>query len=222
MSKLPNILKLLLSPVLLLPIAGLGVAFHAGIFPLLDTADRTQQVFALGLAVYLPCHYLFVRGGFLPTFEHELTHMLFAKLFFYTTKEFRATDDDGGHVTHTGSNFLVSLAPYFFPTFTAFILPLGFLLQRRYMIYYAFLVGFTLMYHILSTVEEFGYRQSDIAKHGRIFSTLFVVFANLLCLGVVLALVAGGPGAVKAFVVEGFTWAAGELSHGSAMLNYRR
>ena len=56
-------------------------------------------------------------------FGHELTHALFAVLFGGSVKAFHATER-GGQVTVTKSNFLITLAPYFFPLYTFLVLVL--------------------------------------------------------------------------------------------------
>lgn len=50
------------------------------------------------------------------TFEHEITHVLFGLLFLKLPRSFKVTRHEGGQVTMLGTNFVITLAPYFFPT----------------------------------------------------------------------------------------------------------
>ena len=60
-----------------------------------------------------------VLGRFLQFFhvlEHELTHLLFGILFLRKPKAISASDQ-GGRTELYGGNFIITLAPYFFPHF---------------------------------------------------------------------------------------------------------
>jgi hypothetical protein len=76
--------------------------------------------FWLGLAGYLLLWWLILRrrlwGQFLPTLLHELTHGLFALLTLHRIISLRATWSRGGEIQYTGpGNWLITIAPYFFP-----------------------------------------------------------------------------------------------------------
>jgi len=61
-------------------------------------------------------------GRFLQFFhvlEHELTHLLFGLLLFKKPKAISASDQ-GGRTELYGGNFIITLAPYFFPTLSFF------------------------------------------------------------------------------------------------------
>src|SRR5262245_39127376 len=73
-----------------------------------------------GAAAYAVVWYLLLRrrtvGNFVVTFEHELTHAIFAWLTFHRVVGFRAGSSSGGHVRYVGrGNWLIAVAPYFFP-----------------------------------------------------------------------------------------------------------
>src|SRR5882757_8295889 len=53
-------------------------------------------------------------------FGHELTHVLWTWLFGGQVKKFKA-GSAGGHVVVTKTNFLIALAPYFFPLYVILV-----------------------------------------------------------------------------------------------------
>lgn len=122
---------------------------------------------------------------------HELTHALWGLLFGAKAKNLKV-GETGGSVKLTKTNFLISLAPYFFPFYTfvvilaalvtaIFVRPLPFLPG------WIFLVGFTWSFHALFTLQTLTERQSDITLNGRIFSWVFIFLANVSILLVWLA-----------------------------------
>ena len=59
-----------------------------------------------------------LAGSFFAIMEHELTHMLFAVLTFHKPRGLDVNQDVGGSFSFEGKgNWLIALAPYFFPTF---------------------------------------------------------------------------------------------------------
>ena len=129
--------------------------------------------------------------GFFGVFEHELTHLVMGLLMFQKPEAFFATASRG-HVRVGGKNFLVDLAPYYFPTFSVILLLVFPLLkQSAYPVYFAVL-GFLTGYHLVSQVIDFRFHQGDIRVSGRVFSVVFCLFAGLLAFGFIFAFVVGG------------------------------
>ena len=212
-----RLLKLLVIPLALALSVGYGVALYEVAAPRL--MGNLIHPFWLGMGIYLGLFFIWLRkhGGFWETFEHELTHALFALLFFQRIEGFKATAGGGGQVQHSGrwgGNFVIALAPYFFPTVTVVPLGLLFLVPPSVQPYVVGAVGFTLMYHILSTLREAHPRQSDLTRHGLFFSYTMIVLLNLICIGLVLTLTFSGTGAasdflargVDVFYVDGLAW----------------
>ena len=155
--------------------------------------DRSRTLpFAIGFLSFVPLWLFLVSGwDFLTTFEHETTHLLVGLLFFKKPVGFQVSAGEGGMVTLAGGNFLITLAPYFLPTIPLLLLVFPPLLKRELMRPFLFLFGFATSYQILSTWQEFGFRQPDIDSAGIIFSLLFLPVANLVFLGSLLAFVEG-------------------------------
>ena len=160
--------------------------------------------FFIGMAVFTAIWFLFLRKlHFFSTFEHEFTHLLVGLIFLKKPSRFVATETSGGVTSMFAGNFLITLAPYFLPTFVFLILPLYFVLKLEVLPYYYGFIGFLTAYHILSTIREFCYDQPDIQKSGKLFSTVFLIFSNLVCYGIILAFVSGGFKLAGSFLAGG-------------------
>ena len=129
--------------------------------------------------------------GFFGVFEHELTHLLMGLLMLQKPEAFFATASRG-HVRVGGKNFLVDLAPYYFPTFSIILLLVFPLLKESaYPVYFAVL-GFMTGYHLVSQIIDFKFYQGDIRVSGKAFSVVFCLFASIFTFGFIFAFVVGG------------------------------
>ena len=64
-----------------------------------------------------------LSGSFLSILEHELTHMVFAILTFHSPHDINVQRGVGGNFIYTGhGNWLIYIAPYFFPTSSAIVI----------------------------------------------------------------------------------------------------
>lgn len=211
-----RLFKLILIPLALALSVGYGVALYEVATPLTRTPTHPLL---LGMGLYAGLFFVWIRklNGFWQTFVHELTHALFALLFLQRIEGFQATAGGGGQVQHSGrwgGNFVISLAPYFFPTLTVVPLGLLFLVTPPIQPYVVGVIGFTLMYHFFSTLRDARPRQSDLTRHGLLFSYTMIVLLNLICIGLVLTLTMEGAGAagdflargVEVFYVDGLAW----------------
>jgi Peptidase M50B-like len=168
-------------------------------------APRHAMPFLTGAGGYLVGWYLVFRsravGSLFSTAEHELTHALFAWLTFHKVVQFRATWSRGGHVQYLGiGNWLITIAPYFFPTLSVFALIVLAFLPREYAWWGSAALGFTVAYHLTSTWRETHHQQPDLAKVGFPFAICFLPASNGLVYGVLLSFAAtGGPGVAAFF-----------------------
>jgi len=175
--------------------------------------------FALGLGSYALVWFFMIRKkrdtGVWDTFEHEFTHAIFCVLLFKKVHAFHAgaeADQDGrlGYISHEGATgfreTLITLAPYFFPTYTVFLFLIRLLVAESYLWYFDIVVGASFSYYLISIWQEFGFNQQDIKSQTPFFSVPFILLANIIINPIVLLVVHQGWGAVPDYLREGFLW----------------
>jgi len=116
-------------------------------------------------------------------FGHELTHAIWGLMFGARPSDVRVSES-GGSVQLTKTNFLITLAPYFFPFYTFVVIVVAlityaFLRPLPFMPLWMFLVGFTWAFHVLFTCETLTQRQPDVKAYGRIFSWTVIFIVNV-------------------------------------------
>jgi len=142
--------------------------------------------------------YLFVpKQTWLYVIGHELTHVVWSWAFGGKLKEFKL-GKKGGHVVVTRSNFLVALAPYFFPLYAVLVaLVFGavhhFWREPKAVPIFHLLLGAAYAFHVTWTIDILRTRQSDIVGQGYLFSAAVVFIGNLLVLIFGVALLSGQP-----------------------------
>jgi len=142
--------------------------------------------FFMGMLAYMVSWALIfrkIRGNWFLVIEHELTHALFALLTFHRMNFLLVTADRGGVVNYSGAgngNWLITIAPYFFPTFSMIIILFISFSEVQHYPVLMILLGYTFFYHIHSTIEETSHTQPDLKKVGLWFSWSFLPAANLL------------------------------------------
>jgi hypothetical protein len=118
--------------------------------------------------------------------------VLWTWLFGGKVKKFKASSK-GGHVIVTKNNFLISLAPYFFPVYAAIVVAVfitGHLIWNwgPYVVWFHLLLGAAYAFHVTLTWHILKTEQSDITQHGYLFSFVIIFLGNItvLLLGVPL------------------------------------
>ena len=125
------------------------------------------------------------------TIAHELTHTLFAFLTLHFIRRIRLNPDgSGGSMAFSGhGNWLITLAPYFFPLFAAlYMLIMPWLLDitdSHWLIYAVF--GYFVAYYWETVLSQVHLEQTDIIKEGYLFSGIIIVGLNLFVTGSILA-----------------------------------
>jgi len=145
-------------------------------------------MFALGFIAYLMIHFLLYKPVFMHVMAHEITHALWALPFGGRTKKLEVSKE-GGRVLISKSNFLISLAPYFFPLYALFFTLIFFIADQKYRAIVAFFVGASLSFHIALTLFSLRSNQSDFhADSNIVFSLTFIYFMNILVIAGILAI----------------------------------
>lgn len=135
---------------------------------------------------------------------HELTHALWAWAMGSRVSGIRV-GSEGGYVEVDRVNVWITLAPYFFPLYTALVLLVHGGLSMFYdlSVYEPFwlaLVGLTWSFHLTFTLSTLRTHQPDIQAHGRLFSYTLIYLLNLL--GVGLWIVAAGSPQLGDFAAQ--------------------
>lgn len=166
-------------------------------------ADLTWVPILAGAACWLAIYMLLPKPMLLYVFGHELTHALWAWAQGGQVKRFKVTSR-GGHVLVTRSNFIVALAPYFFPIYAICVVAV-FLIGhwiwnwQHYAVYFHLLLGAAYAFHITLTWHILKHNQTDITEQGYVFSAAVIFIGNVGLLLVAIPLLAPGTTVSAAF-----------------------
>ncbi len=191
---------------LLLPFC-LGYTWHfvTNIFHIAYKPDLPYY-FLSGCLSYLTLHFLFRKPILTYVFGHELTHAFFAVLFGGSVKSFKA-GERGGQVMVTKSNFVITLAPYFFPLYT-FLVLLAYLMTvsadaPRAAGVLIFFTGASFCFHLVLTIIFLQTDQKDIREHGVVFSYPLIYLFNILFAALLVHLLLAQKNAFLDFLRHG-------------------
>ncbi len=216
---------------LLLPVC---VAVSQVLWGLLHAAARAEAAVLLpvpalalfsGFMLWLAAFMLFPRPVRSYILAHELTHALWGLLMGASIARIRVKEDHGS-VVLSKTNFLITLAPYFFPLYTVLLIGLYYLLWlfyavERFHLLWLGLVGMTWGFHLTFTVCALLQRQSDIRDQGRLFSYAVIYLANVIgiCVWVIMVSDATAAEAGELSLSAGKTvwlWLVAAARHGRA------
>ena len=155
-------------------------------------ADTIWVPALAGAACWLTVFLMLPKPMRLYVFGHELTHALWSVLFGGKVTKFKV-GSAGGHVVVTKNNFLIALAPYFFPLYAVLVIG-GFVLGHwlwgwtAYLVWFHLLVGAAYCFHVTLTWHILQTRQTDITSQGYLFSGVIIYLGNIsvLVLGIPL------------------------------------
>ena len=140
-----------------------------------------------GFAAWVLMYALLPRPVRSYVLAHELTHALWAWAMGARDSNMKVGEDSGS-VTLSKTNFLILLAPYFFPLYAVLLVALYGVLGLfydvgRYHLWWMGMLGMAWGFHATFTVATLLQKQSDIRSCGRLFSFAFIVLMNLLAVG---------------------------------------
>ncbi len=167
------------------------------------TADQTWVPFLAGAACWICVFLLLPKPMWLYVLGHEFTHALWTWLFGGKVKKFKATSR-GGHVVVTRTNFLVALAPYFFPIYAwllVVIFVIGHLIWnwKPFLAWFHLLTGAAYAFHVTLTAHIVKTRQTDITEQGYLFSIVIIFLGNISVLLIGIPLLTARVDLLKMF-----------------------
>lgn len=185
------------------------------------TADEFY-FFALGALLWIIAFFGLPRPLLVYVFGHELTHALWVWVQGGEVSDFQV-GRHGGYIIADRRDFLVSLAPYFFPLYSLAVIALyagiaWFYPDAWYYRRWLFAaIGVTWSFHLTFTCWMIPKQQTDLLLHGTFFSLVVIYLANLavLTLGLIVACpqVTWGQYAreLVSNAADVFTWACEQL-----------
>jgi len=180
----PKWIKFIIA-VLLLPICA-GAALALWRVLRAGGADTTWIPLLAGAACWCVIFFLLPKPMWIYVFGHELTHALWTWLFGGQVKKMKVTSK-GGHVVISKTNFVIALAPYFFPLYVVmiiFIFVVGHLIWdwKSYLVYFHLFIGAAYAFHLTLTFHVLQTQQSDITGQGCLFSAVIIFLGNVCVL----------------------------------------
>ena len=198
------ILRILIS-IVIIPLCFFYGAEFLGLIKLLSLSNSVHLAFIAAFAGSTLFFFILIgRGSFLLIFEHELTHNLWAILTFRKPTGFQVFKNKGGKVDmEKRSNYMVTLSPYFFLTFSFLFMPIFLFIEPSYYILFIIILGMLTGFHTSTTIKETSLQQPDLHVYSVIFSLIFILLGNIISYGIILAFVTGGWDGIKDYIVSG-------------------
>ncbi|MBI07806.1 MAG: hypothetical protein CMI30_00480 [Opitutae bacterium] len=219
----PKVWKLVFA-VLLVPVC---VSGGMALYKTLRMAGGTDTAWVpllTGAVSWLTIYTLLPKPMWVYVFGHEFTHAIWTWLCGGRVKGMKISSN-GGHVLVTKDNFLITLAPYFFPLYALGIAGIFVLGNRLWgwggalpMAAFHTLLGAAYAFHVTLTWHVLQTRQPDITSQGRLFSAAIIFLGNVLVLLIAVPLLTGSVALADAFgwwgasLSEMGQWAWGRLS----------
>ncbi len=146
-----------------------------------------------GLVLWTAVYLLLPRPLWVYVLGHELTHALAVFLHGGRVSQFKVTAQ-GGHIVSDRSNWIIALAPYFVPLYTALWIAVWWSVDfyhplARYAPLLYTGIGITWGFHLTFTASMIRDGQSDLHGQGVFFSLVVIGLINLLLIEAGLAAV---------------------------------
>jgi len=146
-----------------------------------------------GFFAYPIFHVVFFRPMYIYALGHETVHVLATWLCGGKVMSFHISQE-GGKVATTKTNLFIRLSPYFVPIHAIVLFLLYWILSRFFRMStisneFVFLIGFTMSFHLIMTIEVMKMQQPDILKTGYLFSVLLIYVVNIFIALLVLSFI---------------------------------
>jgi len=171
--------------ILLLPlVVSFSRAFY-GQFGNIDIfLSKGQHYFLLGIGIYCFIQLFIFKPVYAYVLGHEAMHAFATWLCLGKVTSFKVSSD-GGSITTSKSNLFISLSPYFIPIYSLAVIVLYYLVNHVFTeriippSYFMLVLGLTLAFHIVMTVDTLKTRQPDLVKAGYLTSSIFIYVINI-------------------------------------------
>jgi len=223
-------LRILLALFMLPVAAGLSISLFQVILNMGSHVSQKSVPFWIGVGCYLFFQVIFSRPVRTYVFGHELTHALAGLLSGAKLKKFKVSAS-GGSVVLTKTNVFITLAPYFIPIYTVFLIVIywaggKFWPLENYRSVFLFLAGFTLSFHFGLTQFALAQGQSDLKQFGVFFSGVLIVLVNCLVLALLFKLLFPADVGLRAYLLNGWEKTDSIINHavdfGKKLWSYSR
>ncbi len=198
----PKWLKLIIG-LLLLPFCLGAVKSLWLVLRISGAADTTWVPLLAGAVCWVIIFAWLPKPMWIYVFGHELTHALWTWLFGGQVKKMKVTAK-GGSVIISKTNFVIALAPYFFPLYAVLVVAvfvIGNLIWNwhPYRVWFHLLLGAAYAFHVTLTWHVLQTRQSDITSQGYLFSAVILFLGNISVLLFGIPLLTGSVGILEIF-----------------------
>ncbi|MBL7071121.1 MAG: hypothetical protein ISS26_02980 [Candidatus Omnitrophica bacterium] len=143
-----------------------------------------QQYFLFGIGIYCFIQLFLFKPVYAYVLGHETVHALAAWLCFGKVTSFKASSA-GGSISTSKNNIFISLSPYFIPIYSLTLIVVYYLINHVFTdglispSYFMLLLGLTIAFHIIMTVDTLKTRQPDLIKAGYLTSSIFIYVINV-------------------------------------------
>jgi hypothetical protein len=181
-----------LTAILLLPVCAGAAMALLKVLHACGSADTTWVPLLAGALCWIVIFVFLPKPMWIYVLGHEFTHALWTWLFGGQVKKMKVTAK-GGHVVISKTNFVIALAPYFFPLYVVLVVgvfALGNLIWNwhGYLVWFHLCVGAAYAFHLTLTFHVLQTQQTDITGQGYLFSAVIIFLGNVcvLLLGIPL------------------------------------
>lgn len=191
---MPKWFKLILA-LLLLPVCAGAASTLWMVLRSSGSANVIWVPMLAGAGCWLAIYLLLPKPMWVYVVGHELTHAVWTWLMGGRVKKFKASSE-GGHVVVTKSNFVIALAPYFFPFYAVLVIAIFAVIKwllkwQGYEVWFHLLLGAAYAFHLTLTWHILKSSQSDITEQGYLFSAVIIFLGNVLVLLLAIPLLTG-------------------------------
>ena len=188
--------------ILLLPLCIGAVSALRMVLRESGSADTIWVAFLSGAGCWVVIYLMLPKPMWVYVFGHELTHVLWTWLLGGRVRKFKASAK-GGHVVVSKSNFVIALAPYFFPLYAILVVLVfvaGHLIWdwQPYVVWFHLLLGSAYAFHITLNWHILKSSQTDISSEGYMFSAVIIFLGNVAVILVGIPLLTAKVGVVTA------------------------